>query len=458
MLLRDLDEKIRDKNALLAVIGLGYVGLAVACTFAEAGFNVLGIDILPDRVQRINSGISPIDGEEPGLVELLAGVVASGKLRATMDYAQLAVCDVVLIAVDTPVDANHIPHYEALKAALTSLCPVMKRGALVIVESTLAPGTMDQLVLPLLSEARGKTLNDDFFLGNCPERVMPGKLLANIRSLNRVVGGMTPETAEVMAGLYGHIVSADLDLTTCVIAELVKTAENAYRDVQIAFANEVALICEAVGGDVWKVRDLVNKSPYRDMHLPGAGVGGHCIPKDPWLLAYSVIDKDVSLKLIPASRAVNDGMPAHMAELVEQALDAAGRRLADSTILIMGYSYLENSDDTRNSPSIWLIERLRSLGASIRIQDPYVLPFQQDWRQLAQGCDAVVMMVKHGLYVNIDLNELAPLLRTPLLVDGRRVFNRDQAKAAGLSYWAVGEKRGSIESRIGRRNTSPCIE
>ncbi len=458
MLLRELQEKIQVKDARLAVSGLGYVGLAVACAFAEAGFDVLGVDILPDRVQKINAGLSPIEGDEPGLAELLARAVASGRLRATSDYARLADRDVILIAVETPVDEHHIPRYEALKAALTSLGSVLRKGALVIVESTIAPGTMDRLVLPLLSQASGKTLNDDFFLGNCPERVMPGKLLANIRSLSRVIGGMTIETAEVMATLYSQIVTADLDLTTCVIAELVKTTENAYRDVQIAFANEVALICEAVGGDVWKVRELVNKSPFRNMHLPGAGVGGHCIPKDPWLLAYSVIDKNVPLKLIPASRAVNDGMPVHMAELVVQALDAAGRKPAGSTVLVMGYSYLENSGDTRNSPSVILIERLRSRGVSVRVHDPYVPPYQREWRELARGCDAVVMMVKHSSYLQIDLSELAYLLRTPVLVDGRRVFTQDQAQMAGLSFWAVGERGGSFEDRIIQPSASPVRE
>ena len=317
MKLEELREKIGNKSARLAVIGLGYVGLPVAAMFAEAGFDVTGIDILAARVDKINRGVNPIEGDEPGLAELLASVVKSGRLRATTDYDQLKDRDVILIDVETPVDEQNVPRYAAMRAALQSLGPVLKEGALVIVESTIAPGTMNGVVLPLLEGHSGRQLNQGFYLGVCPERVMPGKLLKNLKTLSRVAGGMTPETSETMIALYRYIVQADLDPADCVTAELVKTAENAYRDVQIAFANEVALICEAVGGDVWKVRELVNKSPMRQMHLPGAGVGGHCIPKDPWLLAYGARNKNVPLRLIPAARAINNSMPLHIIDLIE---------------------------------------------------------------------------------------------------------------------------------------------
>ena len=274
MSLAELRKKLEQKEARLAVIGLGYVGLPVAAMLAEVGFDVLGVELRPERVEKINAGICPIEGKEPGLAELMAGVIRSGKLRATTDYTDLKDRDVILIDVETPVDEKNEPRYEALRAVLKSLGAVLKASALVIVESTIAPRTMMDMVLPLLEESSPKRTNVDFYLGNCPERVMPGKLLQNLRSLSRVVGGMTPETAETMVVMYRYIVQADLDPVDCITAELVKTAENAYRDVQIAFANEVAMICESVGADVWKVRELVNKSPYRQMHLPGAGVGG----------------------------------------------------------------------------------------------------------------------------------------------------------------------------------------
>ena len=445
MRLVELQDRIKRKEALLAIIGLGYVGLPVACEFARAGFDpsnlktsVLGVEIQPERVKKINAGISPIEGNEPGLAELLKEVIGQGKLRATSDYAELQDRDVILIGVETPVDKDNVPQYAALRAALRSLGPVLKMGALVIVESTIAPRTMSDVVLPLLEESSGRKLNDGFYLGNCPERVMPGKLLANLRNVSRVVGGMTPETAETMVALYRHVVQADLDPTDCITAELVKTTENAYRDVQIAFANEVALICEAVGGDVWKVRELVNKSPGRQMHLPGAGVGGHCIPKDPWLLAYGVKDRDVPLRIIPAARAVNDSMPLHMIELLQDALAEAGGELKGARVAVLGYAYLEDSDDTRNSPSETLVRHLREMGAEVVIHDPWVEKYHGDLLERLRGCDAVVVMVAHSAYRELDLGVLKSALRLPVLVDGRRVFDVEQAHRAGFVYHGVG--------------------
>jgi UDP-N-acetyl-D-mannosaminuronic acid dehydrogenase len=435
--LQALSARIERAEANLAVIGLGYVGLPVACVFAQAGFRVTGLEIKPERVEMINAGNSPIDGEEPGLPELLAEVVAAGRMRASSDYRDLSEADVILIGVETPVDQAHRPAYTALTAACRSLGPVLKQGALVVVESTVAPGTMDRLVRPLLEETSGRRVNEGFYLGACPERVMPGKLLSNLRAMSRVCGGSTPETAEVMIRLYRHIVAADLDPADMVTAELVKTAENAYRDVQIAFANEVALICEASGGDVWRVRELVNKSPSRQMHLPGAGVGGHCIPKDPWLLAYGAHD-EADVRLIPAARAVNGGMPLHMADLVRAGLAEAGRPLAGARIGIMGYSYLEDSDDIRNSPSEALVARLEELGAEVLIHDPWVPEYRGDLLQRMHDCDAAVLMVAHRVYRTQDLAELKAVLRTPILVDGRHVFSAEAARGAGLSYYAVG--------------------
>jgi UDP-N-acetyl-D-mannosaminuronic acid dehydrogenase len=435
--LTELRRKIENRKARLAVIGLGYVGLPVAAVFAESDFDVLGVEIRPDRAAKINAGISPIEGNEPGLAELLARVISAGNLRATTDYQELRDRDVVLIDVETPVDEQHIPRYAALQSALTSLEAVLKTGALVIVESTIAPGTMSRVVQPLL-EKNGRKLNRDFYLGHCPERVMPGKLLANLRNLSRVCGGSTAEVANIMVDFYRHIVQADLDPADCVTAELVKTAENAYRDVNIAFANELALVCEATGGDFMRVRELVNKSPGRNVLLAGAGVGGHCIPKDPWLLAYGAGDA-LSLRLVPTARAVNDDMPLHVAELTIRALKEAGREIGGACLAVLGYAYLEDSDDTRNSPSEALVSRLRELGAEVVIHDPWVREYQGDVLACIKGCDAAVVMVAHSLYRKIDPAALKSALRTPVLVDGRNVFDASTARAAGLIYLGIGK-------------------
>jgi len=311
---------------------------------------------------------------------------------------------------------------------------------LVIVESTIAPGTIDRLVKPLLKETSGKLSGQGFYLGACPERVMPGKLLSNLRNLSRVCGGSTPAVAEVMVALYRHIVDADLDVSDPVTAELTKTAENAYRDVNIAFANELALICEAAGGDFMRVRELVNKSPGRNVLLAGAGVGGHCIPKDPWLLAYGAQGK-AAIRLIPAARAVNDAMPLHVAGLLEEALIEAGKSLSGARVAVLGHAYMEDSDDTRNSPSDTLIEYLKSEGAQVVIHDPYVPEYQGDVLVCLQDCDAVALMVAHQEYKSLDLEDMKQALRTPILVDGRWVFDAHAAREAGFIFRGIGQGR-----------------
>lgn len=432
-----LSSRIESKTARLVVIGLGYVGLPVAARFAQVGFETTGLDVNVAKVAKINAGACPIEGEEPGLAELVAEVVASGRLRATTDYAVCRSADVVLIAVETPIDSVNQPRYRALRAALRALEPHLNLGSMVIVESTIAPGTMDRLVRPEL-EAQGKRrAGVDFYLAHCPERVMPGRLLANLAFMSRVVGGNTLEAALLAEALYRHIVGAELDLTDCVTAELVKTAENAYRDVQIAFANELALICEHVGADVWQVRELVNKSPGRDVLLPGAGVGGHCIPKDPWLLAYGASEM-VKAKLIPAAREINDYMPLHVAELTVDALKEAGVEIEDARVAVLGYAYLENSDDTRNAPSIALVNRLEELGAEVCIHDPYVSEYRGDLVDRVRGCDVAVVMVKHDVYQQLELKCLKEWLAHPVLVDGRHVFERDEAEAAGFVFRGIG--------------------
>jgi UDP-N-acetyl-D-mannosaminuronic acid dehydrogenase len=435
MPISELKEKIEAGSAKIGVIGLGYVGLPVAALFAGRGFSVVGVDVKAERVALINQGISPIEGKEPGLAELIAGVVKSGSLRASADYADLKTADVVLIDVETPVNHAHIPEYEALRSALKSLSAVLKEGALVVIESTIMPGTMQNVVLPILEESTGRKCGQGFYLGNCPERVMPGKLIQNLTSMSRVLGGDSAETAATMQALYRNIVQADLDAADWITAELVKTVENTYRDVQIAFANETAMICEALGADVWRVRELVRKSPGREMLLPGAGVGGHCIPKDPWLLASSVKGLDVRVRLIPAARDINSFMPAHMLDLLKGRLkDLQGKR-----VLVLGYAYLEDSDDTRDAPSQYFIKALEAEGAEAVVHDPFVKEYEGDVYEKAQGCDAAVLMTAHSQYRSMDFEKLKAALKTPLVVDGRNLWDKMDAAKAGMDLIRLGD-------------------
>lgn len=438
--MKSLEKAIRDKTATVAVIGLGYVGLPVACTLAQSGFKVLGIERDEAKAARISKGISPLSDQEPGLAELLREAIDSGRLQATADHQRCRQADVILIAVETPVDSDSkAPTYEALRGALEALAPHLQPGSLVIVESTIAPGTMEKVVKPILEETSTLKCGVDFYLAFCPERVMPGKLLANLRSCHRVIGGQTPEAAELARGLYRHFVHADLDVTETLTAELVKATENAYRDVQIAFANEIALLCENVGADVHEVRALVNKSPLRAMHVPGAGVGGHCIPKDPWLLLYGT-QGELQARLIPAARSVNEGMPLHVASLAEEALLSAGVPVEGAKVTVLGYAYLENTSDARNSPTIPLVEQLRARGAKVTIHDPHFQEYDRDLREAVGGSDCLILMVAHAEYRALDLADLRAWVATPVLIDGRNVWSKSRARELGFLYAGVGNR------------------
>jgi UDP-N-acetyl-D-mannosaminuronic acid dehydrogenase len=431
--LATLRSGIENRTAAVGVIGLGYVGLSAACVLAEAGFKVTGIDIDVKRVGHINAGESPIEGDEPGLAQLLTRVIDSKNLRASTSHKDLAKADVVMICVDTPVDLDHRPRFKALESACEQLGPALKKGALVIVESTIAPGTIENVVRPALEVSTGGREGARFHLGHCPERVMPGKLLRNMRTLGRVCGGSSPDVADAMVALYATFVEAELDPADCLTAELVKTAENAYRDVSIAFANQLALICEVVGGDVWRVRDLVNKVPGRYVLLPGGGVGGHCIPKDSWLLA-APLGAEADDSLMGIARRINDGMPAHVAGLVSELVDPK----SNGKVTVLGYSYLENSGDTRNSPSAALVAILTKLGFDVQVHDPFVHEYQGDVMEVLQGSDCVVLMVAHPAYRDLDLSAAAHRMRRPQLVDARGFFKTDALQAAGFIHRTIG--------------------
>jgi len=427
----------------ITVVGLGYVGLPVAAKFAEAGFDVTGIDIVEEKVRIINSGDSPIAGKEPGLAELVARVVSDGKLKASTSYESVEESDYVLIVVQTPFDLrSREPYYQALRSATKTVGQHLKAGTLVVIESTVAPGTTNKIVQPILESESGLKAGVDFLLACAPERVMPGKLLYNLVNLDRVIGGINEESTRAAVELYRHIVKGELYPVDALTAEVVKTTENAYRDVQIAFANEIALLCENIGVDVYTVRELVNKSPHRDMHLPGAGVGGHCLPKDSWLLAFGARGKHQP-KLLSIAREINDGMPRHMAELCESALEAADRRVYGSKVTVLGMAYLEDSDDTRNSPAFTFIKALEVLGAQPTVHDPYVdnvdgVEIVKDLDEAITGSDCIALVTAHSQYRELDLDHIRQLMRTPVIVDGRKVFDKDECLKKGFIFRGIG--------------------
>jgi UDP-N-acetyl-D-mannosaminuronic acid dehydrogenase len=321
----------------------------------------------------------------------------------------------------------------------------MRKGALVILESTLAPGTMLGVVAKTLEHESGLTLGKDFKLAHCPERVMPGRLLHNITTYDRVIGGFDKQSTLRAQAIYSKLTKGKLHPTDLTTAEIVKTAENAYRDVQIAFANEVALISEKLGADAYEVRRLVNTCPFRDMHIPGAGVGGHCLPKDPWLLVHGGVE--ASPRLIPAARAVNESMPFHVLDLASAALESAGRTLENSVVAVMGASFLQESGDVRNSPSVPVIESL-GCAKELRVHDPYVEEIAgqkviKDPKKALKGADLAIFMVAHRDYARMSPAMLKKLMRTPVVVDGRNIFSTQKMRRARIVYVGVGKVSGT---------------
>jgi UDP-N-acetyl-D-mannosaminuronic acid dehydrogenase len=426
----------------IGVVGLGYVGIPLCALLADKGFDVVGIDVVKERAVAVNAGRLPLKGEEPGLAELLAKAVGKGKLRATTSFAACKDRTAIFVCVDTPIDADKRPEYSKLESAIRGIGKNMPKGAMVVIESTIAPGTMTGLVARTLEKESGLALGKGFKLVHCPERVMPGRLLFNLRSYDRVIGGYDKQSIQRASAIYSTIMKGKLHPTDLTTAEIVKTAENAYRDVQIAFANEVALISEKLGADAFEVRTLVNTCPFRDMHVPGAGVGGHCLPKDPWLLVYG--GKDSNPQLIPTARAVNDSMPFHMLDLASDALAQVGKKLEDSVIAVMGASFLQDTGDPRNSPSIPIVESLRT-AKGLRVHDPYLVEIAgvkttTDPKKALEGADLAIFMVAHKDYEKLTPAVLKKLMRTPVVADGRNLFSADKMTKAGIVYVGVGKK------------------
>jgi UDP-N-acetyl-D-mannosaminuronic acid dehydrogenase len=479
---------------------MGYVGIPCAALLADVdGFRVTGVQRRSVRsgwkIDVLNAGQCPFEGDEPGLAELIHRVAVEKKtFQVTDDYAVCREAQAVLIDVQTPVDDDHVPRYASLREVCAQAGQHLQPGTLVIIESTVAPGTTQHVAQPILEESSGLQAGRDFHLAFSYERVMPGKLLAYITDMPRVVGGIDAESTRRAVELYGHIVRAEITASDCLTAEMAKVIENAYRDVNIAFANEVALACERMGVDVYDVRQLINARHDRHMHIPGAGVGGHCLPKDTYLLAYGVEaygqggakrgdggtgrggdgekgrqgdEVRNGFELVKMARQINDGMPAHMLGLVEEALSEAGQELAGARVAVLGVSYLEDADDTRNTPAVPLIVALQERGAEVVAHDPYVsehewrlawpaepgAPLTADLAAALAGADCAVLVTRHQTYCDLaasnpDGSGLAWLkaqLGRPVLVDGRNVFEREACEQAGLVYRGVG--KGSASER-----------
>ncbi|MCS6858578.1 MAG: nucleotide sugar dehydrogenase, partial [Sandaracinaceae bacterium] len=391
-------------------------------------------------VKLLKQGKVPIGGDEPGLGELVKKWVNAGRLSFDASLEGLEGADAVFVCVDTPVDpSTNLPLDENLREAVQGIAGVIKDGAIVVIESTIAPGTMSGKVKGWIEE-KGHKVGTSVGLAHCPERVMPGALLERLRTMPRVCGVDSPQTGQAIKAIYKCIVRAPIHITSWMIAEVVKVCENAYRDLNIAFANEVAKLCEVMGVDFLEVQALVNQSPGRQLLMAGLGVGGHCIPKDPWLLANAA-PMDAPFRLIPVARVVNDEMPLHALHLLEDALKQAGKACEGALIAILGYAYREESDDERDSPSARLEGLLLAKGAVVRVHDPYIQRFHGSIEEVVRGVDGVVIAVAHRVYRSIDWSKVRQLVRTPVLLDTRFVIEPAELRKSGWIVRGIGRPR-----------------
>jgi UDP-N-acetyl-D-glucosamine dehydrogenase len=361
--------RLDNKTARLGVIGLGYVGLPLAVELAQAGFEVFGVDIDENRVRQLNQGKSYIQDVPAADVRAL---VRKGRLHASTEFSTLRKCDTVNICVPTPLSKQRDPDVSYIVAAAEKVVDHLHKGMLVILESTTYPGTTEELVLPMLS-AGGLEVGKDFFLAFSPERVDPGNPDFQTRNIPKVVGGVTPACTKVAVKLYEQRLEKVIPVSSTQVAEMVKLLENTFRSVNIGLVNELALMCARLKIDVWEVISAAATKPFGFMPFyPGPGLGGHCIPIDPFYLSWKARASGFEARFIELAGHVNGHMPDHVIELVAEALNGHGKAVRGSKVLVLGVAYKADIDDVRESPSLDIMEKLRERGAKIEFCDPFV--------------------------------------------------------------------------------------
>ncbi len=400
----------------ICVIGLGYIGLPTSAMFAQSGCEVIGVDISDRVVNMLNQGHIHI--EEPGLEEVVKEQVQNGNFRASLVPEK---ADAFIIAVPTPNlnDEFRSCDLKFVVQGVENILPFVEKGNTVIVESTIAPKSMDDIVKPIF-EKRGYVIGKDIYLAHCPERVLPGQILYELRHNNRIVGGITPACTEHAAEVYGVFVEGEIIKTEAKTAELSKCMENTFRDVNIALANELAKICYDLDINCLDVIQMANKHPRVNIHQPGPGVGGHCLAIDPYFICAKAPE---AAQIIRLSRDTNKSMPQFVVEKINMLL----KGIDNPKIAAFGVTYKGNVDDVRESPSFEIVEMLKSQGFMVQVYDPHVPNDEYvDLDTAVQHADIVVILTDHNEYKNMDHKHIASLMKTPVLFDTRNIIKQQE--------------------------------
>lgn len=449
----------------IGVVGMGYVGIPSAVLFAHSSqfSHVYGFQRESKtsgyKIGSLNQGILPLQGEEPELADLLKDVIESGKFSCISDFSKISLCDAVTLAIQTPFSnsGDLIPDFSALEEAIRQVGKNLSPKTLVVLESTVTPGTTQGFVRQILESESGLKAGTDFFLAHAPERVMVGRLVQNIREHDRIIGGIDESSTRIASRLYESVLTkGNVISMSATAAEVTKTAENTFRDLQIAAANQLALYCEAMGINFFDVREgiasLKGEGITRSILWPGAGVGGHCLTKDTYHLERGVTTAGVEPldypkgkdSLYVLARTINDFMPSHMFTLLANGLSRAGKPLKGSKIALLGWSFLANTDDSRNTPAEQVWNLCIQNGAIVKVHDPWVheypgVSITSNLLEAIKGVDAIVICTGHRDYYSLHPKIIRSYVTSsPVIVDGRNVIDPDLFIEAGYIYQGIG--------------------
>src|SRR5215217_1494333 len=434
----ELINLVTNKQAHIGVIGLGYVGLPLLVEFASKGFQSTGFEVDENKANKINAGTSYI-GDVPA--QRLKQAVDAKRLRATTDFDHLSECDAIIICVPTPLRKTKEPDVSYILAAAEQIAQRLRRGHLIILESTTYPGTTDEVLLPMFEE-KGLKLDEDFLLAFSPERVDPGNPQFQTHNIPKVVGGVTEDSTTVAAHLYSQIVKDVHAVSSARVAEAAKLLENTFRAVNIGMANEMARLCYALNIDTWEVIRAAATKPFGFMPFyPGPGIGGHCIPLDPHYLSWKARQHGFDSRFISLAEEVNSRMPEHVVQLVSDGLNDESKAMKGSKVLLLGVAYKKDVNDVRESPALSIIDRLRAKGADVRYHDPFVAQLRFDdahtdssgeplssvplTNEELEISDCVIIVTDHS---DIDYKRICSLV--PLIVDTRNALNGDIRRAS----------------------------
>ncbi len=430
-------EKINNNTAQICVVGLGQIGLPVALSFCKAEFIVRGLDVNENHVNSLKNQQSPF--EEPVLQEMLSKYVKEDKFIPTQDKNVISKSDIIIVCVPTPILEENKPDLSFLKNVCDTISEFELKDKLVVIESSIPPKTFESIVLPILSKNK-----NNFLASYVPERLSPGQAFEEIHNSSRVIGALDEESKIVSKAIYSKILKSKIFVTNPIVAETCKLVENTFRDVNVAFANEIAMICEKYGIDVFELINICNSHPRVNILSPGPGVGGPCLPKDPYLLLNPQNSEQIKSDIISNARKINDSMPFHVLELIQKSLKRNGKNITDATITVLGVTYKANVSDTRYTPAEKIITELLKSRCKVIVNDPktnenFNGESEKDIIKSVTRSDMILILTDHDEFKNLDLNEIKNQMNeNPILVDTRRIFRKEIAEKVGFEYISVG--------------------